>query len=208
MLNISGLDFLALVLQSSNSFDLKAFFQVLFSLNLTVYKGHIQLLFLGAVCSTGLFGQAKSFFFVWNLQTVFTLKAIFSEVPSFFVIFVCKYDALTLHLHVVVLLASVTKSWPSKTRQMLNISGLDFLALVLQSSNSFDLKAFFQVLFSLILTVYKGQIQLLFLGAVCSTGLFGQAKSVLFSFSSEIIKRFSRWKPFFRKVLHFYPFCL
>ena len=119
MLNISGLDFLALVLQSSNSFDLKAFFQVLFSLILTVYKGHIQLLFLGAVCSTGLFGQAKSFFyfvFVWNLQTVFTLQAIFSEGPSFFVIFVCNYGALTSHLHVVVLLASVTMSWPSKTR--------------------------------------------------------------------------------------------
>ena len=27
--------------------------------------------------------------------------------------------------------------------------------MVLQSSNSFDMKAFFQVLFSLILTVYK-----------------------------------------------------
>ena len=49
-------------MQSSNSFDLKAFFQNLFSLILTVYKGHIQLLFLGAVCSMGLFGQAKSLF--------------------------------------------------------------------------------------------------------------------------------------------------
>ena len=54
--NTSGLDFLALVLQSSNSFDLNVFFQVLFRLFLTVYKGHIQLVFLGAVCSTGLFG--------------------------------------------------------------------------------------------------------------------------------------------------------
>ena len=117
MLNISGLDFLALVLQCSNSFDLKAFFQVLFSLILTVYKGHIQLVFSGAVCSTGLFGQAKIFFFffVWNLQTVFTLKAIFSEGLSFFVIFVCNYDALTLRLHVVALLASVTMSWLAKT---------------------------------------------------------------------------------------------
>ena len=70
MLNISGLDFLALVLQSSNSFDLKAFFQVLISLILTVYKGHIQLLFLGAVCSTGLFGQAKSLFYC-----IFRLKS-------------------------------------------------------------------------------------------------------------------------------------
>ena len=42
-------------MQSSNSFDMKAFFQVLFSLILTVYKGHFHLLFLGAVCSAGLF---------------------------------------------------------------------------------------------------------------------------------------------------------
>ena len=93
----------------------------------------------------------------------------------------------------VALLASVTLSWPAKTTQKLNTSGLDFLALVLQSSNSFDLKAFFQVLFSLILTVNKGSIQMLFLGAVCSTGLFGPAKNLfLFFFSSEIVKRFSR----------------
>ena len=52
------------------------------------------------------------------------------------------------------------------------MSGLDFLAPVLQSSNSFDLNASFQVLFSLILIVYKGQIQLLFLGALCCMGLF------------------------------------
>ena len=53
---MSGLDFLVLVLQRSDSFDLNAFFQVLFSLCLTAYKGHIQLLYLGAVCSMGLFG--------------------------------------------------------------------------------------------------------------------------------------------------------
>ena len=55
----------------------------------------------------------------------------------------------------------------------LNMSGLDFLILVLQNSNSFDLNAFFQVLFSLILTVYKGDIQLMVLGPVYATGLFG-----------------------------------
>ena len=53
---MSGLDFLLLVLQSSNSIYLNAFSQVLFSLFLTVYEGHIQLLILGAVCFTGLFG--------------------------------------------------------------------------------------------------------------------------------------------------------
>ena len=45
---MSGFDFLVLVLQSSNSFDLNAFFQVLLSLIITVYKSHIQLLLLGA----------------------------------------------------------------------------------------------------------------------------------------------------------------
>ena len=55
-MNISGLDFLVLVLQSSNSFDLNGFSQVLFILSFTVNKGHIKLLILGAVCSTGLFG--------------------------------------------------------------------------------------------------------------------------------------------------------
>ena len=52
-----GLEFLVPVLQISNSFDLIAFFQVLFSLFLTVNKGHCQLLCLGAAYSTGLFGS-------------------------------------------------------------------------------------------------------------------------------------------------------
>ena len=70
--------------------------------------------------------------------------------------------------------ASVTKQvMTSQFYIKLNTSGLDFLALVLQSSNSFDLNVFFHVLFSLFLTVYKGHIQLLYLGAVLSTGFFG-----------------------------------
>ena len=55
---------------------------------------------------------------------------------------------------------------------MLDMSGLDFLVPVLQSSNTFDLNAFFQVLFSLFLTVYENDNQLLYVRAVCSTGLF------------------------------------
>ena len=104
-MNMSRFDFLVLVLQRSNSFKLNAFFQVLFSFILTVCKGHIQLLFSGAVCSTGLFGQATSFFyfsFVWNHQTVYTLKPIFSEGPSFLsrekrdiaITFVCLFVCL------------------------------------------------------------------------------------------------------------------
>ena len=46
---------LVLVLQSFNSFDLKDFFVVLFSLNFAVYKGDIQLTVSGSWCPTGLF---------------------------------------------------------------------------------------------------------------------------------------------------------
>ena len=53
------------------------------------------------------------------------------------------------------------------------MSGLDFVVLVLQSSNSFYLIAFFQFLFTFFLTVYKGRFQLLYLVAMYSTGLFG-----------------------------------
>ena len=86
------------------------------------------------------------------------------------------------------------------------MSGLDFLVLVLQRSNSFDLNAFFQVLFSLVLTVYKGHIQLLFFKAVYSAGLFGLGLKFVF-FSFELLKRFFR-ATHFREVLLFLYFCL
>ena len=64
---------------------------------------------------------------------------MFSECPSFFVLLVYNDGALNLHLHVVALPASVTMFCSAKTTQKLNMSGLDFLALVLRSSNSFDM---------------------------------------------------------------------
>ena len=54
----------------------------------------------------------------------------------------------------------------------LSMSGFDFLLLILQSSNSFDLNAFFQVLFNLILTVFKGDIQRMALASCCPIGVF------------------------------------
>ena len=87
-------------------------------------------------------------------------------------------------------------------------TGLDFLVLVLQSSNSFDLNAFFQVLFSLIHTVYTGEIQLMALGWCCPIGFFKRSRIMfLLFFPSGIFKRFSRWNPYFRKVLHFLYLC-
>ena len=101
---------------------------------------------LSSWCSTGFFWKVENNVFVLlvvlNLQTVFPLKPIFSNGPSFFVLFGCKHGALHLRLHVVALPASVTMSWPAKLTSKMNMSVLDFLVLVLQRSNSFDLNAF------------------------------------------------------------------
>ena len=53
---MSGLDFLVLVLQSSNKFDLNAFYRFFLDLFLPGYIVHLQYLQLRAVCLTGLFG--------------------------------------------------------------------------------------------------------------------------------------------------------
>ena len=74
------------------------------------------MLYFRAMCSTRCFWKVEKFVsvlsFVWNLQTVFPLKSMFSGGPSFFVHFVFNDGALNLRLHVVALLASVTMSWP------------------------------------------------------------------------------------------------
>ena len=80
---------------------------------------------------------------------------MFSGGPSFFVHFVGNDGALNLRLHVLALSASLTMSRPAKITTKLNMSGLDFSVPVLQSSNSFDLIAFFQVLFSSLFTAFE-----------------------------------------------------
>ena len=97
---------------------------------------------------------------------------MFSGGPSFFVHFVRNDGALNLRLHVVALPESLTMSWPAKITSKLNMSGLDFLVPVLQSFNSFDLNAFFQVLFSLSRTLCKGKVNLLLLESFRSTVFF------------------------------------
>ena len=89
---------------------------------------------------------------------------MFSGGPSLFVPIVCNDGALNLHLHAIALPATLILSGPAKTASK-KLSGLDFKTLVLQFSNSFDMKAFYQLLFSLVLTVYKGDIQLRVLGS-------------------------------------------
>ena len=51
------------------------------------------------------------------------------------------------------------------------------LALFLQSSNSFDLNAFFQDLFTLILTIYEVFFQLTVSGSLCSSGFFWRVEN-------------------------------
>ena len=108
---------------------------------------HVQFLPLESSGSFVLFstgGVEFLRFFVWNLQTVSPLKILFSEGPSFFVCSVCNHGASKARLHMVALSASLAVSWPAEITWKLNSSGLNFLVLVLQSSNSFILNAFFK----------------------------------------------------------------
>ena len=75
---MSGLDFLDLVLQSSDSFILNAVFQLCFSLIFSVYEVNVQLLPFWSCVSIVLFSlpwlDFFYFFLVWKFQTVFRWK--------------------------------------------------------------------------------------------------------------------------------------
>ena len=174
--NTSGLDFLALVLQSFNSFDLNVFFQVLFSLFLTVYKGQVRLLYLGKVHSTGLFGLGLKFFLFFSLKSsngfhvetqIFRRSFIFCYfclLPWGFDFAPARGRPTSVSDHV------MTSQDYIKVEHVRNWLLSSSLAKFQQFwSECF----FFQVLFRLFLAVYEGLIQLLYLGAVPSTGLFG-----------------------------------
>ena len=127
---------------------------------------------------------------------------MFSESPSIFVLFDCNLGALNLRLNVVVLPASLAMSWPAEITQKLNRSGLDFLVLVLQSSNSFNLNAFFNFASVYFLLLAWVQVQFLPFGSRGST-FCSPCQDWKFSFFwSEIFKQFFR-EIHFRKVLHF-----
>ena len=70
------------------------------------------------------------------------MKPMFSEGLSFFV-FAFDDGVFTLIRHVVELSLSVTMSRAAESKKKLSMSRLDFLGLVLQNSNSFDLNSFF-----------------------------------------------------------------
>ena len=158
---MSGLDFLALVLQSSYSLNLNAFFKFasiyFFLLTWSMFSfclwGLVFLLFF-LHARTGILNS-----FGLKSSNGYEMKPMFSEGLSIFV-FVFNDGALNLLRHVVELSLSVTMWRAAETKQKLSMSRLDFLVLVLQSSNSFDL-IFFQVLLSRILAGYKLHFHLL-----------------------------------------------
>ena len=132
-------------------------------------------------------------------------KLMFSEGPSFFVIFLCNYEALNLRLHVVALLSSVTMSWPAKTTKKFNTSRLDLLLLVRQSSNSFDLNSFFQSLFRLLLTFNEGLVQLTCSESLYSTGFFERSRIMfLFFFFVWKLQTVFPLKPMFSRGPSFF----
>ena len=123
---MSGLGFLALVLQRSNSFDLSAFFSsFVWFIHYCLQGPYSIVVFRGRVFHGFVWSRLEVFFFVSNLQIVFPSKSLFSDFPSFFVLFVYNDGALKLHLHVVALPTSVTIERPTKTSQKFNIYRLD-----------------------------------------------------------------------------------
>ena len=100
---MSRLDFLFLVLQSSNGFHFNFLsFQVFSILTLTVYEGHDQLIPVGFFVFHWVFSE-------WS-RLSFLYVSMFSEGPSFFVLFVCNKKELKLRLKMEALPTSVTVS--------------------------------------------------------------------------------------------------
>ena len=83
------------------------------------------------------------------------------------------------------------------------MSGLDFLALVLQRSNSFDLKAFFSIFRRFISSWLPRPSSIVaFEGRVFNWVVWSRLRSVFFVLS-EIVNWFFR-ESLFRKALHFF----
>ena len=128
-------------LASFQQFWFECFSQILFSVILAACEGLVHWtqsidylvfhwVFLKVV------NNVSVLIFFWNLQTVFLIKPLFSEGPSFFELSVCNKASLNFRLQDVTLPPSLTLSWPAKTAKKLNKSGVEFLVIVLPSSNS------------------------------------------------------------------------
>ena len=167
-------------------------------------------MFFRSLCSTGFYWKVENNvsvqFIVLNLQAVFPLKTHVFGRSFIFYTFVCRHGALHLRLRMVALPASVTMSRPAKITSKLNMSGLDFLLLVLQSSNSFDLKAFFQVLFSLIHIACRRNVNLLLSESLRSTVSLCKVEFFFCSFFGLKLQTVSPLIPCFRKAFLIYTF--
>ena len=190
-LNMSGLDFLVPVLQNSNSLHMKAFFifaSVYFFL-LTWFQfsccpGSLVFPLFCSPCQDWIIW----FFFVPKSSNCFPVKTLVFERS-----FISFTDwVLNLRLCVVALPASVTMSWSAETTKKLNRSGLDFLVLVLQNSNSFNLNAFFSFA-SVNFFLATCSCSVFAFGVFCFLCFVLHAKTGFFDFFwSEILKMFSR----------------
>ena len=170
---------------------------------------HVQFLFSGSCgffcfvlhTMTGFFG-----FFGLKLSNCSLLKLVFSEGPSFFVHSVCNHGALKLRLHVVALPASLVLSWLAEITLKLNRSGLDFLVLDLQSSNSFILNDFFHFCFCLFPPACIGSCSVFAFGLLWLFCYVLHGRSGIFL--SEIFELFPVKTRFFRRAFTFCTFCL
>ena len=104
----------------------------------------------------------------------------------------------------VLLPVSVTMSWPTKSTKKLNMSGYDFLALVLQSSNSFNQNVFFFIFSAVYFFLVTRSVVNCCIQRLCAPrGCLVNARSV-FRFFPLNYSNFFPLSPCFREVLHFF----
>ena len=130
-MNMSGFAFLVLVLQTSNSFNLNASFNSSSVYFFLVIRSIFNCCCLQGSCVSRrcLFEAGIVFLFRLKSSNCFSEKLMFPKGPSIFVTFVCNDGALILHLRVIALLASLTKSIPVKITKKLNLSRLGNIIL-------------------------------------------------------------------------------
>ena len=170
------------------------------------YLFHVQFLPMWSFGSFVLFAMRRLeflIFFVGNFETVSRLKLMFWEGPSFFVRSVCNHGALNWRLHVVALSVSMTVSWPAKTTWKLHRSGLDFLVLALESSNSFYLNAFFNFASVYFVPVRWSMFRFCFWGLVFPLFCYPCQDWSFWVFLVWNLQTVFTGNPCFRNVFHF-----
>ena len=206
---MSRLDFLVLVLQTSNGFHLDSLsFQVFLYFNPYCLRGPWSIDTCGVLCfPLGFFWKVKNIvsvlFTVWNLQTGFPLKPMFSEGPSFFVLFVCNEREMKMRLKVEALPTSWYRVMTSQDYIKVEHIRTWLLSSSLAMFQKFESECFFQVCFILFLPAYMVHVQFFPLWSCFPFVLFSLLKWTFWSFWSEIFKRLLDETYVFGKVFHF-----